>query len=204
MKKPKYRVRVQNGSVIVEHRASFGPAAFSLLLLGYLCYCLLPEVKDTLGNFYTSHDPVMGVFAFFLLCIPALAGLSWFRFASGEVLYCGRNELRLARRRTWGRWHRFRFPAQEVKKFRRVIRGTSKSRNYPVLTFDVQAQTYDILEDLGYTDSDRVLRACRAMGFDVITDEVGDAMLKDIEKRGWWINPFRTDDLGASSDSSQK
>lgn len=52
-----------------------------------------------------------------------------------------------------------------------------------------------MLENLTYTDSDRVLRACRSMGINVVIDEA-DAMLKDIEKRGWWINPFRTDDLG--------
>jgi hypothetical protein len=56
-----------------------------------------------------------------------------------------------------------------------------------------------MLEDMSYTDSDRVLRACQSMGFDVVIDEA-DVMLKDIEKRGWWVNPFRTDDLGGSSD----
>ncbi len=61
-----------------------------------------------------------------------------------------------------------------------------------------------MLENLSYTESDRVLRACRSMGLDVFIDETADAMMKDIEKRGWWVNPFRTDDLEGSSDSSQK
>ncbi len=184
--------------MIVEHRASLG-ASLGLLVFVYLCYCLLPDVRKTLVEFYASHDASAAAAALILLIIPMLTGVSWFRFASGEVLYCDRNELRFARRRAWGRWHRFRFASGEVKELHRTFRGSAKSRGYSVLTFDVQGQVHDMLENLNYTDSDRVLRACRSMGYDVAIDETADAMLKDIEKRGWWINPFRTDDLGDSS-----
>ncbi len=59
-----------------------------------------------------------------------------------------------------------------------------------MLTFQVEGKRYDMLENLDPTDSDHVLQACKAMGLDVviIVDE-GAAMLRDIEKRGWFINP---------------
>ena len=182
--------------MIVEHRASFGPGTLSIFILGYLgCYALVPDSRKAFIEFCTSPGLSTGAPLSLFLFIPVIIGFSWLRFASGEVLCCDRSELRFAQRRIRGRWHRFRFASNDVQKLRRAIRGSGKSRNYSVLTFEVQGRSYDMLEDLSYIDSDRILRTCRAMGFDVVIDEVGDAMLKDIEKRGWWINPFRTDDL---------
>ena len=190
--------------MIVEHRVSIGTAVLVPLAMISCTYLVSPDVRRALAEFYASPDFASGVLVFLLLPIPLLFGLSWFRFASGEVLRCDRNELRFARRRMWGSWHRFQFASGQVKKLRRDFRGSGKTRGYSVLTFDVQRQTYDLLENMSYTDSDRVLRACRSMGVDVVIDETADVMLKDIEKRGWWINPFRTDDLGGSSDRSKK
>ena len=205
MKKPKYRLRIEAKSVIVEHRVSLGASTLLIFVLGYLsCYCIVPDFRKAVMQFCTSASFSTGAALLWPLPILGLSGWSWLRFASGEVLCCDRSELRFAQRRTWGRWHRFRFASRDVKKLQRAIRGSSKSRNYSVLTFDVQGRSYDMLEDMGYTDSDRVLRVCRSMGYEVIIDETADAMMKDIEKRGWWINPFRTDDLGGSSDSSVK
>lgn len=204
MKKYGYRVRVEDGSVIVEHRASFSRVVLGPLLLCYMCLMVLPEVRRALVEFYASPNASAAVSSLLFLVVPVVTGVSWLMFASGEVLYCDRKELRFARRRIWGRWHRFRFASSQVRKLHRAIRGSGKTRNYSVLTFEVQGRTYDMLEELSYTDSDRVLRACRSMGFDVVIDETADAMMKDIEKRGWWVNPFRTDDLGGPSDSSTK
>lgn len=195
MRKPNYRFRITDGSVIVEHRVSIRNAILVPFAMVLCVYGVSPDIRRAIADFYTSRDLSSGVLVFMLLLLPVLLALSWFRFASGEVLYCDRNELRFARRRMWGRWNRFQFPSSDVKKLRRVFRGSGKTRGYSVLTFDVQGRTHDMLENLTYTDSDRVLRACRSMGINVVIDEA-DAMLKDIEKRGWWINPFRTDDLG--------
>jgi len=203
MKKPNYRVRILDGSVIVEHRVSLGPVALSFLMVGYIGYCSFSGAGQSLVDFYTSRDAATGALALLLLLIPALFVVGWLRFASGEVLCCDRNDLRFARRRMFKHWQRFQFPASDVKQLRRAIRTTGKT-SYSVVTFEVQGRAYDLLENLKYTDCDRVLRACRAMGFDVVIDETADAMLKDIEKRGWWINPFRTDDLGGRPDSSRE
>lgn len=203
MKKPNYRVRVLDGSVIVEHRVSLGPVALSFLMVGYICYCSFSGAGQSLVDFYSSRDAATGVLALFLLLIPALFVVGWLRFASGEVLCCDRNELRFARRRMFKRWQRFQFPASDVKQLRRAIRTTGKT-SYSVVTFEVEGRAYDLLANLKYTDCDRVLRACRSMGYDVVIDDTADAMMKDIDKRGWWVNPFRTDDLGGSSDSLQK
>ena len=52
-----------------------------------------------------------------------------------------------------------------------------------------------MLEDLNATDSEHILRACKEMGLNaVIVVDDGAAMLRDIEKRGWFINPLRRDD----------
>ena len=64
-----------------------------------------------------------------------------------------------------------------------------------MLTFKVNEKRHEMLEELSPADSDRVLHACKAMGLDVkIVVDVGAAMLRDIERRGWFINPFRADE----------
>ena len=203
MKKPNYRIRVLDGSVIVEHRVSLGNVTLSFLMVGYVFYCWFSGARQSLVDFYTSRDPATGVFALFLLLLPALFVVGWLRSSSGEVLCCDRSELQFARRRMFRRWQRFRFLSGDVKKLRRAVRTAGRT-TYPVLSFEVQGRAYDLLAYMKYTDCDHVLRACRSMGYDVIIDETADAMMKDIDKRGWWINPFRTDDLGGSSDSSAK
>ncbi len=189
-----YRVRIEEDRVSVEHRASFRRSTIAELAILYLCYCLFTDVRKTIVDFYNSHDAVIGGFALLLLLIPFLFGATWLFFASGEVMSCGAQELYFAKRRIWGRWHRFRFPSTEIRELRSTFRGSSKTRIYTVLTFKYNGHTFDILEDLSRTDSDRVLHACKSLGVDtIISIDPGDAMLKDIDQRGWFINPLRTD-----------
>ena len=165
-----------------------------ILSVGYICYCLVSRVRTILIDFYHSHDPVIGCFALLIMSIPFLFGVTWLFFTSGEVMSCDAKELRVARRRIWGRWHRRRFTSLQVSKLQRVVRGNIKSRNYPVLTFQYDGRTYDMLEYLSATDSDRVLVACKSMGVDaIITVDPGAAMLGDIDHRGWFVNPLRVD-----------
>lgn len=141
------------------------------------------------------HDSVIGVFALVMLLIPFLFGATWLFFASGEVMHCDAQELHFARRRTLGRWHRSRFLSAQVYGLQQASRGAGgKTRHFTVLTFQVNGKRYDMLEDLDHTDSEHVLKACKAMGLDaVIVVDEGAAMLRDIDKRGWFINPFRSD-----------
>jgi len=187
-----YIVRVEDGHVTVEHRASFRPRTIVWMSVAYGCYCMIPGVRKILVDFYNSHDPVIGCFALFMLLIPFLSGATWFFFRSGEVMYCDAQELRLARRRTWGHWHRLRFSSAQVRELRRASRGNAKSRNFTILTFQYDGRTFDMLEDLNSTDSDRVLRACKSMGIDaiIVVDDAA-AMNHDIEQRGWFINPLK-------------
>jgi hypothetical protein len=135
-----------------------------------------------------------------MLLIPFLFGFTWLFFASGEVMSCDVHELRIAKRRTWSRWHRHRFRSPEIRTLQRVFRGTSKSRSYTVLTFQYGGKSYDMLEDLSLTDSDCILNACRSMGVDaIITVDPGAAMLRDIDQRGWFINPLRPDHIESES-----
>jgi hypothetical protein len=145
-------------------------------------------------DFYHSTDPVTGGFAFFMLLIPFVFGATWFFFRSGEVMRCDAQELQIARRRTWGRWHRLSFPSAQVRELRSAMRGNVKSRNFTVLTFQYDTRAFDMLENLNSTDSDRVLRACKSMGLDaiVVVDDAA-AMNRDIDQRGWFINPLKPD-----------
>jgi hypothetical protein len=200
VKKRGYTVRIEQARVSVEHRASFRPRTTVLLVIAYLCYCLLPAVRKVLADFYFHRDPVVGGFALVMLLIPFLFGATWLFFVSGEVMHCDAQELRFARRRSLGRWHRFQFPSVDVKELQKAIRGGSKTRHYTVLTFRYGGKKYDMLENLDTADSDRVLKACKAMGLDaIIVLDVGAAMLHDIDKRGWFINPLRSDRDGTTS-----
>jgi len=201
MKERGYRVRVEADRVTVEHRASVKPRTVIILSVGYICYCLVSRIRTILIDFYHSHDLVTGGFALFMMSIPFLFGITWFLFTSGEVMSCDAQELRLARRRIWGHWHRRRFISPQISKLQRVIRGNSKSRNYPVLTFQYEGKTYDMLEYLSLADSDSVLKACKSMGVDaIIVVDPAAAMLHDIDQRGWLINPLKPDHHGNDLD----
>lgn len=194
MKQRGYRVRIEKGSVSVEHRASFRPRTLACLAIGYVCYCLLSSVRKPLVDFFTSWDPAIGAFVLILLLIPFLSGATWLFFASGEVMRCDAEELHFARRRSWGRWHRFRFPSVQVQDLHRAFRGSGRNRHFTVLTFKHDGETFDMLEDLSLTDSESVLQACKSMGLDVsIPVDEAAGMLHDIEQRGWFINPLRPD-----------
>jgi hypothetical protein len=163
-----YIVHIGEGDIAVEHRASFQPRTIVFMSVAYVCYCLLPAVRGVLVDFYRSHDPVIGAFALLMLLIPFMFGAGLFFFASGEVMRCDMQEMHFAKRRTWGRWHRFRFIPGEIRQLRRTSRGAgSRSRYYTVLTFQHGGRTYDMLEDLDAEQSDKVLQACSAMGVDV-------------------------------------
>ncbi len=194
-----YRVRVEAESVEVEHRASFRPRTLCLLAIAYVAYCCLPAVRRPLMDFIHSPDLFVAAILLLMLLIPWIGGVTWLMFASGEVLRCDRKELRFATRKTFGHWHRYRFATAEVERMERIIYGGPKRRTYPVLTFKVQGRSYRMLEDISDEDSDRILNACKAMGYDVFIDQVGKAMLRDIEKRGWWVNPMRPDNYGTQN-----
>ncbi len=194
MKPRGYIVRVQTNRVTVEHRASVRPRTVFWLAFGYGCYCLLPGVRKMLVDFYHSGDTTTGGFAFFMLLIPFLSGATWFFFRSGEVMRCDAQELQIARRRTLGRWHRLDFPSPQIRQLCSANRGNPKSRNFTVLTFQYDGRTFDMLENLNPTDSDRVLRACKSMGLDaiIVVDDAA-AMNHDIAQRGWFVNPLKPD-----------
>lgn len=192
MKPRGYTVRVEADRVTVEHRASFGPRKIVYMAVAYLCVCLISDVRKILVDFYKSPDLATGCFALLMLLLPILCGVTWFFFASGEVMRCDVQELHFARRRTWGRWRRHRFSSAHVRELRRVFRGGPKSRTFSVLTFQYDGRTFDMLEDLDQMDSDRVLHACKSMGLDIMVDDAA-VMLHDIAQRGWFINPLRPD-----------
>ena len=129
-----------------------------------------------------------------MLLIPFFSGATWLFFKSGEVMRCDARELHIARRRTLGHWCRYRFLSPQVRELHRAFRGSGKTGSYTVLTFQYDGQTFDMLEELSYTDSDRILQACKSMGLDaIIPVDNAAAMLSDIDKRGWFINPLRPD-----------
>ena len=194
MKPRGYSVRVERDCLSVEHRASFKPITVAILVVAYLVYCLLPSVRRILTDFFASWDPITGCFALFMLLIPFFTGATWLYFASGEVMYCDAHELRLARRRTLGSWHRFRFSSTQIKELRLAYRGGPRRRNFSVLTFQYGGRAFDMLEEIKRSDSDLVLQACKSMGLDVVISvDPGAAMLDDIDRRGWFINPLRPD-----------
>jgi hypothetical protein len=188
-----YKVQIDAGQVTVEHRAAMSSWTIVCIVVVYLCYCLIPPVRKILVNFYMSLDPVIGCFALLMLLIPIIFGATWFFFVSGEVMRCDTKELQLARRRTWGRWQRHCFSSADVRGLHRAIRGNAKTRNFTVLIFQYGKQTVDMLGNLNWTDSDRVLKACRSMGLDTVIVVEDAAMQNDIAQRGWFINPLKPD-----------
>lgn len=196
-----YILRVQPGRVSVEYRASVRGLTTALLSFAYLGYCFVPPVRKALADFYSYRDPVIGGFALVMLLLPLFFKATWLIFTSGEVMHCDARELHFARRRTLGRWHRSRFSSARIRGLTRALRGGGKARSFTVLTFQVDGKQHDMLEDLTHTDAERVLIACKSIGVDVVMpNPQGAAMLRDIDKRGWWINPLRPDHDGKTSE----
>jgi hypothetical protein len=191
MKVNGYAVRVEAGAVVVELRRSTAAAVESGCVVLFLAAMVgLPR----LGDLDRARDASDVAFALsLLLVVPLLAGFGWLRAARGEVMRCDGRELQFARRRMVGRWRRFRFASGEVKELQRGFRSTGKS-GYVVVTFQHDGNWFDMLENIGREDALQVLKACKALGMDVVLpDTSGDAMLRDIEKRGWWVNPLKPD-----------
>jgi hypothetical protein len=188
-----YKILIDASRVKVEHRAAVSPWTVFFVAIAYLCYGLIPPVRKILLDFYASLDPIVGCFALLMLLIPIIFGATWFFFVSGEVMLCDAKELQFARRRTWGHWKRRCFSLGDVRGLRRAIRGNGKTRSYTVLTFQYGTKTVDMLEDLNWTDSDRVLKACRSMGLDTVIITEDAVMQNDIAQRGWFVNPLKPD-----------
>ncbi len=72
----------------------------------------------------------------------------------------------------------------------RVIRMYGKA-TVPVLSFVYEGKTYDILETISFTASERILTSCKALGVDAVElhDEAAP-MFRDIEENGWLVNPW--------------
>jgi hypothetical protein len=168
MKVRGYAIRIRADHVLVEHRAAFRRRTIVLLSVAYLCYCLLPAVRQPFIKFYRSHDLIFAGFALLMLLIPFMSGVGLLFFASGEVMRCDAQELRLAKRRTWGKWHRFHFSARDIRQLHEAPRGGGRVPSYTVLTFQHGGRTYDMLENLDAESSARILKACKAMGFDAV------------------------------------
>lgn len=199
-----YRVRVEETSVVVEHRASFRPITWSLLLTGYGIYLCLPAVRTTVHDFLQSHDPIMGAFAAFFLILPWFASISWLAFKSGEMMRCDPKELQYAYRRSLGGWKRRTFATSQIRQMQKAARGGGKSRIYWVLNFHVDGKSVELLEDLPLADMNRILVTCKAMGVDAVV-EFDDAaeMNRDIARRGWFMNPWRPDEVEAHPKEQQ-
>lgn len=165
-----YSVKVEKNLVVVEHRACFRPRTILFLSIGFLVYCLLPTVREVLVDAFHSRDLIVAGFALFILLIPFISGLTFFFFASGEVMRCDAKEFHFAKRRTWGRWHRFRFDVRELKEIHLASRGGGRARYYTVLTFQHVGKSYDVLEDMDPNLTDRVLSALIGMGLDAYKD----------------------------------
>ncbi|NYF78926.1 hypothetical protein [Granulicella arctica] len=190
MKPRIYEIRVSADKVSVKYRMPLWNLAIAwivaALYIGYASICCIRKLVEPIAG---ASD-----FSSLLLSLP-FALLFAFRsitMISGEVLQCNAHELHLARRRIWGRWQHLHYPSARVRCLQWAVRSAGRS-SYTVLTFQYDGQTIDILKGLTWTDGDRILRACRSMGVDTIIDETDAAMRRDIDRRGWWVNPLRPD-----------
>ena len=189
MKPRGYSVRIETNHVTVEHRASFRPRTIAILAVLYVCYCLSPSPRNSLLKFLRAGDPVIGCFALFFLAIPLIGGVTWLTFQSGEVFRCDEKTLALGQRRTLGRWHRSTF-AKAGTSLAWTFFFRSKARSYEAIQVDSGGVVIRVLEDLPKTDGCNVLNACSRLGWKVTLPEILP-MNEDIEKRGWFVNPWK-------------
>lgn len=184
MKPRGYKVRIDGKQVVAEHRTTFSPRRAVCIAFASMVLCLctphrgLPEL----------------LFLLLLIVVPTIALVVGLLYRSlNEVLICDAEELHFAKRNLLGRWHRFQFSSTLVQGFQRVFRKQGRD-SIPTLTFQYAGHTFYILDYVTYIDSERILNACKSMGIDTIskTDDAA-AMLRDIDKRGWFVNPLRPD-----------
>lgn len=174
--KKSYKIRTGKDHVSVSHRESFSRTAIVAIGISLWFFLTLDSAR------------IVACFIFLLLF-----GVGLLSFTSGQVIHCDARELHLASRKIWKRWHHLRFSSEEVRGLHTAVRGMGE-HSYRVLTFQYQGQTIDMLKNISWTDADRVLIACRSLGLDtIIPIDPGAAMIKDIERRGWLLNPLRPD-----------
>ena len=198
MKEPDYRIRITSTVVSVQHRVKRPPWELCILVPAYGLIIYFNGGFRIMAALVRSGD--WGLFCLALVLSFAfvlLFGWSWLIYSTGEFLHCDLNECHTGKRRVWIRWRRGVFTRQSVSRLERAGRGGSKTRSYTVLTFQVAGKRRDILEDLPLEQAVSVLKACKSLGYDCILPEVfpnhDGPMKADIEKHGWFVNPWRPD-----------
>ena len=184
MKPRGYTVRIDGKHVVAEHRTTVRPRTAFCIAFAFMVLCLFLPHRG-LPEF------LLLLMVLLVLTIVIFVGVLY--RSLNEVLICDAETLHFAKRNLLGRWHRSQFSSTLVRGFQHVFRTQGKER-IPTLTFEYAGQTFYILDYVTYTDSERILNACKSMGIDTIskTDDAA-AMLRDIDKRGWFVNPVRPD-----------
>ncbi len=191
-----YRIRITRETVSVQHRVRRPSWEVWLLIPVYMLIIFLNGGFRVLANLV--REAAWGLLVAAILLYGAfilLFSWSWLIYSSGEFMRCDANELQFARRRFWTHWRRRSFTTKDVAQLSFASRGGSKTRYYTVLTFRAGGKQNDVLEDISPEDASRVLAACKSLGYECVTPELfrnyDGPMNADIDKRGWWVKPWR-------------
>lgn len=186
----------------MEYRAPFWHWSFPLFSLLVAPVFWIPlHAAGILASFHAHPDPAVGCVILILLLMPFIPGALWAFFVAGEAMHCDARELRLARRRNLGRWQRSCYSCARIRGLQQAMRRSGRYTYVSVLTFQYDGKTVDMLQSLNWTDTESVLKACKVMGLDAVLlkEDEASAMQRDIDRRGWFINPLHPDNDEADS-----
>lgn len=191
LKSDSYEIRMDASRVSIKHRVPLWKNVMLWTFVAYFCGAVIFSISKSISEGFADIAALLAaIFPAILFAFVTLVGS--IRLVSGEVVQCDKQEFHVASRRLWGRWHHRRYRNEQILKLKWAVRNAGKY-TYSVLTFQVGNQTIDILREITWTDADHILRACKSFGIDTLIDETDAAMRRDIDKRGWWVNPLKPD-----------
>ncbi|MEZ2346636.1 hypothetical protein [Terriglobus sp. RCC_193] len=193
------RIRATPNHVMVERRSPWTPVitfigtfvfsgAFMLIMPGKHNNPSLLQIMLRSG-----HIADLSIFVFIAI-FSAFMSYGSLKLSRAEFVHCDDTKFHHARKGIGRAWIRTSYPREAIKRLRWDIFAFDRNTKVSSLMFEANGVTGHALEGLTLIEADRILASCQGFGYDVFRDETVP-MLLDIEKRGWFVNPWRPDEV---------
>lgn len=201
------RIRETPNHITVERRSQWAPLTTFLGTFIFLFVLgLITPGKTTSQNFLQiilKSDAVTIVFMLLFLGVFSTV-LAWgvLKISRAEFLHCDAMRFHYGRKGLGRTWARSSYSRHSITRLRWGQFSIDRNTAINCLMFEIGAYTEHVLEGLTLVEADQILTSCQRFGYDVFRDE-SVPMLLDIEKRGWFVNPWRPDEAEAHPKEQQ-
>jgi hypothetical protein len=188
------QIETKPGTLLVRQRGF--RAAHILGLVAFACLYWSQYLIRAVGDFFNDvgeADWVRvgfdgAIFVAFIISIAAVI----FGAITSEVLRLDASQCQIARKAMFKRWKRSVFQTADIRVMKDGLLRLSDQESVLGVLIEFQDHTEVMFDSLTTLQKDDILNACAAFGIKTERDP-SVHMLRDIAKRGWFVNPFKPD-----------